>query len=324
MFEIHWYIILLAFVLDFCFGDPAILPHPVIYMGKAIDFFEKIFRKYCSQLLIAGFFFAGFLIISTWVFAFFIVKISMNIHPVFGSLVEIILLFFCFSSTSLEKAALKVFQALKDNNIDSARQKLAMIVGRETKNLDENAVTRATVETVAENFVDGFLSPLFFAVIGGVPLALAYKMINTLDSMVGYKNDKYIFFGRASARIDDIANFIPARLSVLIISLSAALLSMQKGILSFKLGFSQGHLHKSPNAGYPEAAFSGALKIRLGGPSFYHGSLVEKPYIGKTFKDPVKDSAKHKIKQSCDLMMLASFLATLISCLLPAVFFVTS
>ncbi len=319
MFEIHWYIILLAFLLDFCFGDPAILPHPVIYMGKAIGFFEKQFRKYCSKLLIAGFFFTGFLIVSTWVFAFLIIKIGMNIHSVFGSLIEIILLFFCFSSTTLEKAALKVFQALKDKNIDKARQELAMIVGRETKNLDENGVTRATIESVAENFVDGFLSPLFFAIIGGVPLALAYKMINTLDSMVGYKDDKYILFGRVSARVDDIANFIPARLSVLIISFCAALLSIQKGMLSFKLGFSQGHLHKSPNAGYPEAAFSGALKIRLGGPSFYHGSLVEKPYIGKTFKDP----AKHKIKQSCDLMMLASFFATLISSLLAAVFFVT-
>ena len=311
MFEIHWYIIVSAFVLDFYFGDPAILPHPVIYMGRAIDFFEKLFRKYCNQLLIAGFLFAIFLIVSTWLLAFLTVKVSMMIHPVFGSVVEIILLFFCFSSKSLEKAALKVFHALKDNNIDNARKKLSMIVGRQTQNLDEKAVTRATVETVAENFVDGFLSPLFFAIIGGVPLALAYKMINTLDSMVGYKNDKYILFGRAAARIDDVANFIPARLSVVIISFSVALLSIQKSILSFKLGFSQGHLHKSPNAGYPEAAFAGALKIKLGGPNFYHGSLVEKPFIGEQFQDP----GKHKIKQSCDLMMLSSFFATFFACL---------
>ncbi|MCP4671264.1 MAG: cobalamin biosynthesis protein CobD [Desulfobacula sp.] len=317
MFEIQWYIILSAFILDFILGDPAILPHPIIYMGRAIDFFEKWFRKKITHLLISGFLFACFLIISTWLISFIMIRVSMNIHPFFGSAIEVILLFFCFSSTSLEKAALKVFYALKADNADAARKKLSMIVGRETQNLDENAMTRATVETVAENFVDGFLSPLFFVIVGGVPLALAYKMINTLDSMVGYQNDKYTLFGRASARIDDIVNFIPARISVLIIALSTALLSMEKSILSFKIGFSQGFYHKSPNAGYPEAAFSGALKIRLGGPSFYHGSLVEKPYIGKEFQDP----EQMKIKQACDLMLLASFIAVLISCFAAAFIF---
>ncbi len=288
-------------------------------MGRSIDFFEKWFRKKITHLLISGFLFAGFLIIATWLISFMMIKLSMLIHPFFGSVIEIILLFFCFSSTSLEKAALKVFYALKAGNIDDARNKLSMIVGRQTQNLDKKAMTRATVETVAENFVDGFLSPLFFAMIGGVPLALAYKMINTLDSMVGYKNDKYTLFGRASARIDDIANFIPARISVLIIALSTALLSLKKSVLSFKIGFFQGSFHKSPNAGYPEAAFAGALEIRLGGPSFYHGSLVDKPYIGKDFQDP----EPNKIKQACDLMLLASFLAALISCFAAACFFTT-
>jgi adenosylcobinamide-phosphate synthase len=310
MFEIQWYIILAAFVLDFALGDPAKIPHPVVYMGKAIDFFENRFRKYIKHLLISGFFFAGFLIFSTWLLSFIIIKLSMNIHPFFGDFIQIFLLFFCFSSTSLEKASLKVFYALKEGNIEDARKKLSMIVGRQTKTLDENSVTMATVETVAENFVDGFLSPLFFAMIGGVPLALTYKMINTLDSMVGYKNDTYLFFGRASARIDDATNFIPARLSVLIIALSTAFFSLEKSVLSFKTGFSQGHLHKSPNAGYPEAAFAGALKIRLGGPNFYHGRLVEKSYIGKEFKAPQKGRIKH----ACDLMMLGSFFAVLISC----------
>ncbi len=201
-------------------------------------------------------------------------------------------------------------------DIKKARKKVSMIVGRQTQKLDEAAITRATVETVAENFVDGFLSPLFFAMVGGAPLALAYKMVNTLDSMVGYKNETYIFFGRASARIDDAANFIPARISVLIISLSAFIFSIKKSILAFKTGFHQGSLHKSPNAGYPEAAFSGALKIRLGGPSFYHGAIVEKPFIGKSFKDP----GKEKIKQACDLMMFSSFLATLLACCVLFIF----
>lgn len=209
-----------------------------------------------------------------------------------------------------------VFSALEENDIKKAREKVSMIVGRQTETLDEKAITRASVETVAENFVDGFLSPLFFAMIGGVPLALAYKMVNTLDSMVGYKNNTYLLFGRASARIDDVANFIPARISVLIIALAAFFLSFKRGVLAIKMGFSQGSLHKSPNAGYPEAAFAGALKIRLGGPNVYHGTLVAKPYIGKEFKDPEKG----KIRQACDLMIFSSFLATLISCFLLFVF----
>lgn len=316
MIEIQWFVIPAAFILDFILGDPKMLPHPIIYMGKAIDFFEDRFRKYFKHLLVSGIFFAGFLILSTWLTAFITIKLTISIHPVFGNIVQAILLFFCFSSASLEKAATRVFCALEENDIKKARKKVSMIVGRQTQTLDQNAITRASVETVAENFVDGFLSPLFFAMIGGVPLALAYKMVNTLDSMVGYKNDTYILFGRASARIDDVANFIPARLSVLIISLSAFLFSFKRGLLSLKTGFSQGSLHKSPNAGYPEAAFAGALKIRLGGPNVYHGVLVKKPYIGKEFKDP----EKRKIKQACDLMVFSSFLATLIACFILFVF----
>ncbi|MBU8911819.1 MAG: adenosylcobinamide-phosphate synthase CbiB [Desulfobacterales bacterium] len=316
MIEIQWTVILAAFILDFILGDPKILPHPVVYMGKAIGFFEDWFRRYFKHLLISGFFFACCLILSVWLISFVIIKVSISIHPVFGMLVQVVLLFFCFSSTSLEKAALSVFKALEENNIEKAREKVSMIVGRQTQTLDEKAITQASVETVAENFVDGFLSPLFFAMIGGVPLALAYKMVNTLDSMVGYKNDTYLLFGRASARIDDAANFIPARISVLIIALAASLLSFKRGVLALKTGFSQGSLHKSPNAGYSEAAFSGALKIRLGGPNMYHGTLVKKPYIGKEFKDPEKG----KIRQACDLMMFCSFLAILISLFLLFIF----
>ncbi|MCP3873891.1 MAG: cobalamin biosynthesis protein CobD [Desulfobacteraceae bacterium] len=310
MFEIQWYIILFAFILDFILGDPIKLPHPIIYMGNAISFFEIRFRQFIKEPFFSGLLFAGFLIVITGLIGWIIIKLSIIIHPVFGSIVQMILLFYCFSSKSLEKAAQCVFMALKENDIEKARENVSMIVGRQTEELDEKGITRATVETVAENFVDGFLSPLFFAMIGGVPLALVYKMINTLDSMVGYKNDTYILFGRASARIDDIANFIPARLSVFIISLSAFIISLSKGILAFKTGLTQGDYHKSPNAGYPEASFAGALEIKLGGPNVYHGTLVDKPFIGKGFQDP----GRLKIKQACELMMLSSFIATLISC----------
>ncbi len=237
MIELQWYIVLAAFILDLILGDPRSLPHPVVYMGKAIVFFESRFKKYFKDLFVSGLLFACFLILSVYMISFILIKISMTIHPVFGSIIQIILLFFCFSAKSLEGSALRVLHALENNNINKARENLSMIVGRQTKNLDQNAVARASIETIAENFTDGFLSPLFFAMIGGVPFALAYKMINTLDSMVGYKNKTYIVFGKASAIIDDIANFIPARLSVLIIFFSTLLLSFEQGFQSFKRGF---------------------------------------------------------------------------------------
>ena len=293
MSDIQWVVVLGAFILDFILGDPGFLPHPVVYMGKAIAFFENRFRRWFKNLLVSGFFFAAFLIFSTWALAFF-----------------------CFSSRSLDRSALKVFRALEAYDIEAARKAVSMIVGRQTQTLDEKGVTRAAVETVAENFVDGFLSPLFFALLGGVPLALAYKMVNTLDSMVGYQNEAYLLFGRASARIDDAANFIPARISVLFIGLSAFFLSFKTGALALKTGFSQGSRHKSPNSGYPEAAFSGALEVKLGGPNVYHGILVEKPFIGSRFPDP----GKEKIGQACRLMMTASWAALLISCFILFVF----
>jgi len=227
-----------------------------------------------------------------------------------------LLLFYCFSAKSLVDAAQKVARPLEDHDIETARKNVAMIVGRETQGLDEVAITRATVETVAENFVDGFLSPLVFALLFGVPGALAYKMINTLDSMVGYKNETYLLFGRASARIDDAANFIPARISVLVIFLAAFFLSPPRGILALKTGFSQGRRHKSPNAGYPEAAFAGALSMRMGGPNVYHGKLVDKPYIGRQFKDPSITG----IKMACELMWFSAMISILAGCGLSLLF----
>jgi len=152
--------------------------------------------------------------------------------------------------------------------------------------------------------------------VGGAPLALCYEMINTLDSMVGYKNEKYILFGKIAARIDDAANFIPARLSVLIISFAGLFFPLNRKISILKTGFSQGLRHKSPNAGFPEACFAAALEIKLGGPSIYHGIMVEKPFIGENFKDPDPD----KIRQACNLMMFSSFVAAMISCFILFVF----
>lgn len=307
MFDLHWGIILGAFILDFLIGDPRWLPHPVVYMGRAISFFEPVFRRMIKNRLVSGAFFSIFLVVSTWCTGAAVVKLAHMIGPWFSMGVQVVLLFYCFSSKSLEKAAMKVCHALEDNDILKARQRVAMIVGRQTQTLDEIAVTRASVETVAENFVDGFLSPLFFFIIGGVPLALAYKMINTLDSMVGYKNDTYLLFGRASAKIDDLANYIPARISVLIVFVSAIMISTKNAISALGTGSKEGRRHKSPNAGYPEAAFAGALQVRLGGPNMYHGIRVNKPYIGSQFKNP----ENRHIRQACDLMLLGALISTL-------------
>ncbi len=316
MIELSGPVLLGAFVLDLILGDPGFLPHPVIYMGKAIQTCETWFRVHIRNLLVSGAFLAVLLVSGTWLAAYLAVRCALWIHPMAGDLVQMGLLFFCFSVRSLEKSALHVFQALAEQDLGEARQRLSMIVGRQTEHLDETGISRAAVETVAENFVDGFLSPLFFAVIGGAPLALAYKMINTLDSMVGYRNPTYILFGRFSARMDDAANFIPARLSVPVIALAGVILKFRKGGQTLKTGFFQGSLHKSPNSGYPEAAFAGALEIKLGGSSYYHGSLVEKPFIGGRFKDPEPGD----ILKACRLMKLAAWVAVLPVVLLILIF----
>ena len=309
--EMTWYIIIMAFVLDLGLGDPRWLPHPIIWMGNAISFCEPRFRSLIRNPFISGLFFAIFLIGTTALVSTALVAAALWIHPLVGLLVQGILLFYCFSVKSLVAAARDVSRPLKAGDLAEARRMVGMIVGRETHSLDGPAVTRATVETVAENFVDGFLSPLCFALAFGVPGALTYKMINTLDSMVGYKNEKYILFGRAAARMDDVANFIPARLSVLVISLGAAIISPVLGRRALKTAWAEGRAHKSPNAGFPEACFAGALGVRMGGPNVYHGQMVEKPHIGSRFGEAGLD----KIDRACELMLISALVGALAACL---------
>ncbi|MBW2562865.1 MAG: cobalamin biosynthesis protein CobD [Deltaproteobacteria bacterium] len=305
MMESYGLLIILpaAFLLDLILGDPQFLPHPIRWMGKAIELLEPAFRIISKNLSVSGALFALFLISSAFAITFIIVVIAGKLHPVFGIVIEIVIIYWCISVKSLKQSAMNVCRSLMDNRIDEAKAKVSLIVGRDVEKLTESGIVKATIETVAENLVDGVISPLFFAVIGGAPLAIAYKMVNTLDSMVGYKNEKYIHFGKAAARIDDISNFIPARLSVPIISLAAQILS-RKGLNAFKTAALEGKYHSSPNAGFPEASFAGAMGIKLGGPNYYHGRLVHKPYIGKLFG---KADITH-IKKACDLMMLSSIL----------------
>jgi len=297
------YIIGAAFVLDLLLGDPEGWPHPVRWMGRAIEHFEPKFRQLKLQTGRAGALFALSLILGTFLLTWLAIALAGWLHPAAGIALEVILLFYCISVRSLEKAALGVFTALRHEGVQGGRAAVAMIVGRETAALDEPEVARATVETVAENLVDGVLSPLFYALLGGVPLALAFKMINTLDSMVGYNNEKYREFGRAAARIDDAANYIPARLSVLFIALTAQL-TTKRGWPALLTGFRDGRKHTSPNAGFSEAAFAGALEVRLGGPGTYHGKLVEKPHLGEAYRAVTTDD----IPRACRLMVITSLL----------------
>jgi adenosylcobinamide-phosphate synthase len=298
-----WYIIPAAFILDLVLGDPTRLPHPIRWLGRAITVGEPIFRNLRLKLSVSGAIFAISLIAGTWTLTFVLIKTAQYIHPLVKACVEILIIYYCISICSLESSAIAVFRALTQTRLDDAKAKVALIVGRDVEHLDEDGISRATVETVGENLVDGVISPLFYAAIGGAPLAMAYKMINTLDSMIGYKNDKYRDFGKVAARIDDIANFIPARLSIPFISLAAQIVD-GKGVRTFQTALSEGANHTSPNAGYSEAAFAGALGVRLGGPSYYHGRLVSKPFLGIAF-NPIN---RNHIKKACDLMLLSALI----------------
>lgn len=297
------HILLAAFILDLILGDSKFLPHPVRWMGKAITSLEPYFRNFCIKLTVSGTFFAIFLILCAWLITFILVKVAQMAHPLLRTCVEITVIYYCISMRSLKQAVMDVHISLKQNNLQDAKKKVSMIVGRDVENLDQTKIIQAAIESAAENFVDGVMSPLFFAAVGGAPCAIAYKMINTLDSMIGYKNEKYISFGKTAAKIDDAANFIPARLSIPIISLAAQILE-RKGIGAFTTAISEGSNHSSPNAGYSEAAFAGAMEIKLGGPNKYQGRLVSKSYIGAKFKNP---NVSH-IKKACNLMLLSSVL----------------
>ncbi|MFP4582891.1 MAG: adenosylcobinamide-phosphate synthase CbiB [Desulfococcaceae bacterium] len=293
----------LAFVLDLLIGDPDFRHHPIRYMGRAIEGLEPRFRRLPVSPMVAGGLMAGLLIAWTWAVVVLLLALAEVAHPSLATALEVVLIYFGISCGALRCAALAVLQPLRRGNLPEAREKLAMIVGRDVRNLDETGAARAAVETVAENLVDGVIAPLFFAAIGGAPLLMAYKMVNTLDSMIGYKNDQYREFGRIAAKIDDAANFIPARLSVAFIALAAHILNRRKEE-SLTIARRDGRRHASPNAGYPEAAFAGALEVRLGGPNIYHGNLVEKPWIGEEF-GPVRPS---HIPRATDLMVLSAAL----------------
>ncbi|MDP2755414.1 MAG: adenosylcobinamide-phosphate synthase CbiB [Nitrospirota bacterium] len=274
--------IISAYLLDLALGDPRGLPHPVKIMGKLINFLEGKLRngKHWKILRIKGAILALAVVGISASCAYLILDLMRKINPIAVYVAWIFLAYTTLATKDLFLHAKKVLKGLEAKDIIEARNKLSCIVGRDTQNLSEDGVVKAAVESIAENTNDGIVAPLFYLILGGPVLAVAYKAINTLDSMVGYKNEKYRDFGWFSARLDDVANYIPARISGFLISISSFILG--KGFKdSFKTMLIDGKNHPSPNSGISEAAMAGALGIRLGGGAFYQGKFVEKQYIGE-------------------------------------------
>ena len=296
--------LMIAYSLDLLIGDPIWFPHPVRAIGRGITALERYLRQTTIPLRLAGAILTITIVGLTYGLVWLVCHLAGIFHPYLGKAIAILLIFMSLSVRSLAQAAKKVYSPLKAGNINQARRQLGQIVSRETATLDRDSVIRGTVETVAENTVDGIISPLFYAIIGGAPLAWAYKAINTLDSMVGYKDERYLKFGWFSARLDDAANFIPARLSGVIIPL-AALLTGKDGRRSLETVLKDKRKAASPNAGFPEAAFAGALGIQLGGQNIYQGCVNNRPLIGK----PIRPKESEDIKQAIYLMYATSLVA---------------
>lgn len=292
-----------AYIIDLLIGDPKIIPHPVIYMGKAISKLEVKLRNHFTRLKLAGFLFPILIVGGSYLLTFVILYGLGLIHPWLSWAASVWLISTTIAISGLKGAGLEIFSYLQEGNIDKARSALAMVVGRDTNELDEQEIARGAIETVAENIVDAIISPLFFALIGGAPLAIAYRAANTLDSMVGYKNEQYKDLGFASARFDDWLNYIPARITAVFIVISAIIMKLPVN-RTIKIIMRDAKLHPSPNSGLPEAAVAGALGIQLGGTNFYGGVPSHRAKMG----DPMTKIAAIHIKQTIQLMAVTTFL----------------
>ena len=261
-----------GWMLDALWGDPECVPHPIVYFGKLISRGEALLNKGTHRML-KGALMTVTLIAGTYLFFYVLIQLLDSLSFGVSLLVQAALIFFGLAGKTLRKEVYDVFMAL-ERSLDEGRRQVARIVGRDTMNLSENEVRKAALETLAENLSDGVVAPLFWLLILGVPGMMAYKMVNTLDSMVAYHSPRYLFFGRWAARIDDVANYIPARLTSFLMLLAVGRIDLIPFVLRF------GKKHASPNSGYPEAALAGILDCRFGGPHDYFGEVFYKPYIG--------------------------------------------
>lgn len=314
-------VFLLAVVLDLMFGDPVYPVHPVRLIGKAIAGIESLLWRIGLSGVGGGIsLVVAVIIVSTG--GYVGTRLALNlIHPMAATVLDVFIAYSCIAFQDLFTHAKKVANALEENDLANARKAVQMIIGRDAGQLDAPGVARAAVESVAESFVDGFLSPVFWFIagmlgslmtgllpsVGAVVSMLTYRTINTMDSMVGYRSVRYLHFGRAAARLDDVANFVPARLSIPMIAIGA-IISCNKYKNCIKIGLRDRLKHSSPNAGHAESCVAGALGIRLGGPSIYPSGLVEKPWLG----EGENDADYQHVRQCCRLVLWSGLLTVTI------------
>ena len=272
-----------AFLIDALIGDPRSKFHPVVLMGKLIVVLEYFLRRdfdsSTKKILKGGLLVSIVVLTSYGVGALISIMAGMTGSLTAKIFIEALILSFMITPRSLAEAGREIYSLLSAENLQQARYKVGWIVGRDTQNLNEAEITRATVETISENTVDGIISPLFYFAIGGLPLAVAYRAVNTMDSMLGYKNERYLYFGRAAARLDDVANFIPARITAILFLMSALILDLDFKN-AWKILVRDADKHPSPNGGYAEATVAGALNVRLGGFNSYFGVQHFRAYMG--------------------------------------------
>lgn len=297
------YQIIAAAVLDLAVGDPRWAPHPVKIIGRLALMLERPMRRIIRSPRIAGAAVALTVIGATGLVTYGIICWAQRLHPLAGDVARILIIYSTIAARDLMKHGMDVYRSLCADDIEQARRRVAMMVGRDTERLDERGVARAAVESVAENMVDGITAPLFFAIVAGPVGAMIYKAINTLDSTFGYKNERYREFGWASARIDDAANFVPARLTAPLVPAAAAIVGLRP-LDSLRIFVRDGRNHSSPNAGLAEAAVAGALGVQLGGANCYLGQPSEKPTLG----DPDTDLTKACIPKTIKLTAVTSLL----------------
>ena len=308
-----------GFVLDALFGDPAWLPHPVVYMGKAISKLEKFLRlrlpKTPQGELLGGAIVAFCLPVGTFLLTGLVCWGAARLHPLLGLAVQ---MFWCgqaLAARGLVQESTNVYKELKKPDLPGARKAVSRIVGRDTAELTAEGVTKAAVETVAENASDGVIAPLLYMLIGGAPLALTYKAINTMDSMLGYKNEKYLYFGRIPAKLDDAANYLPSRLAALL-WVAAAAFTRNDAKGAWKIWRRDRRNHASPNSAQTESACAGALGVQLAGPAYYFGEYYAKPTIG----DALRPIEPEDILRANQMMYVASSFALAWGCAFRALF----
>ena len=315
--------LLAGWLLDLLLGDPQWMPHPIVLFGKMISMGEKRLNKGKHRKLKGAFlslFLVAFVFVATWALLYCVTLLPFSLfHFLILSFFHSLIIFFCLAGTTLIREVRQTFLAV-DRSLEEGRKQVARIVGRDTSDLSAQEIRTAALETLAENLSDGVIAPLFWLTIGGVPGMLAYKMVNTLDSMIGYKTDRYKDFGCFAARLDDVVNYIPARITAFLMILPRLVTINPHGSSKFfTFHFSlftfvqnNGSKHASPNSGYPEAALAGILNCRFGGPHTYFGQLFDKPYIGENDRPLTTDDMRTAIRVNRTAECLAILLLILI------------